>query len=170
MLDHSLVEATPFIYGAGHIRPSLAVDPGLVYDLSGRDYRKFLCAVGYNGTLAKKLIQSQRCTLANKWSLLDFNYPSITVPKLSGSVKVKRILTNVGSPGVYIAQIRQPLGVSVSVEPNTLEFTKTGERQSFQLTMTRDATSLQNTYSFGELLWSDGRHNVRSPIVVGVTV
>ncbi|KAL7128522.1 hypothetical protein ABFS83_13G001500 [Erythranthe nasuta] len=169
--ESSLVEATPFSYGAGHIRPELAVDPGLVYDLSARDYDNFLCATttSYNQTLIKKLIQNNGCLLANTFSLLDFNYPSITVPKLSSSVKVNRILKNVGSPGIYFARIRPPLGVSVFVEPNTLEFTKNGEERRFQLTMTRDTTNVQSTYSFGELLWSDGKHNVRSPIVVGTT-
>ncbi|EYU42731.1 hypothetical protein MIMGU_mgv1a018112mg [Erythranthe guttata] len=126
--ESSLVEATPFSSGAGHI---------------------------------KKLIQNNGCLLANTFSLLDFNYPSITVPKLSSSVKVNRILKNVGSPGIYFARIRPPLGVSVSVEPNTLEFTKNGEEMRFQLTMTRDTTNVQSKYSFGELLWSDGKHNVR---------
>ncbi|KAI3457750.1 hypothetical protein Pfo_014413 [Paulownia fortunei] len=169
MLDQSLVEATPLSYGAGHIRPDLTVDPGLVYDLSGRDYDNFLCATGYNQTIMKKFTKSHTCLFANTLSLLDFNYPSITVPKLSGSVTVNRILKNVGSPGVYVAQMHQPLGVSVSVQPNTLYFGKTGEKRRFQLTMTRNATSVQNTYLFGELLMSDGRHNVRSPIVLGTT-
>ncbi|KAG8387222.1 hypothetical protein BUALT_Bualt03G0230800 [Buddleja alternifolia] len=161
--DLSLVEATPLSYGAGHIRPDLAADPGLVYDLSTRDYDNFLCANGHNQSVVTKFT----CLFANTLNPLDFNYPSITVPKLSGSVKVNRILKNVGSPGIYVAQIRQPLGVSVSVQPSALQFTKIGEERGFQLTVTRDATSVQKTYLFGELLWSDGRHNVRSPIVVG---
>jgi subtilisin family serine protease len=39
--------ATPFATGAGHVRPQLAMDPGLVYDASARDYVDFLCALNY---------------------------------------------------------------------------------------------------------------------------
>lgn len=165
----SLVEGTPFTYGAGLIRPNLAADPGLVFDLSARDYEKFLCAIGYNKTIMKKFTDSYTCPLV-KPNLLNFNYPSITVPRLSGSVTVNRVLKNVGSPGTYVAKIRQPLGVSVSVKPNILQFTKIGEEGKFQLTLTltRNATKAQHIYSFGDLIWSDGRHQVRSPIVVGI--
>ncbi|KAK7394579.1 hypothetical protein VNO78_15111 [Psophocarpus tetragonolobus] len=40
--------ADPFTYGLGHVRPDLAVDPGLVYDLGLTDYLNFLCASGYD--------------------------------------------------------------------------------------------------------------------------
>ncbi|PIM98366.1 Cucumisin [Handroanthus impetiginosus] len=166
MLDQSLVEATPFSYGAGHIRPDLAADPGLVYDLNPSDYDNFLCAHGFNRTIMERLTKRHKC--GNEPSLLDFNYPSITVPKLSCSVTVKRILKNVGSPGIYVARISEPCGVSVSVQPKSLKFGKIDEERKFHLTLVRNkAVSTQNKYLFGELVWSDGRHNVRSPIVVG---
>ncbi|GMI80787.1 hypothetical protein like AT3G46840 [Hibiscus trionum] len=36
-----------FAYGAGHINPLQATDPGLVYDVGEIDYVKFLCGQGY---------------------------------------------------------------------------------------------------------------------------
>ncbi|GJN11265.1 hypothetical protein PR202_ga29443 [Eleusine coracana subsp. coracana] len=39
--------ATPFATGAGHVRPQLALDPGLVYDAGARDYIDFLCSLNY---------------------------------------------------------------------------------------------------------------------------
>lgn len=39
--------ATPFDYGAGHVVPEKARTPGLLYDISVRDYINFLCAFGY---------------------------------------------------------------------------------------------------------------------------
>ncbi|KAL9397931.1 hypothetical protein Peur_006892 [Populus x canadensis] len=38
------LEATPFSYGSGHIRPNRAQDPGLVSDLSINDYLDFLAS------------------------------------------------------------------------------------------------------------------------------
>ena len=43
-------KATPFSYGAGHVQPNRAMDPGLVYDTTIDDYLNFLCALGYNAT------------------------------------------------------------------------------------------------------------------------
>ena len=40
------LEATAFHYGSGHVRPDLAADPGLVYELRVKDYLNFLCAHG----------------------------------------------------------------------------------------------------------------------------
>lgn len=168
MRDSFKVKATPFSYGAGHIRPNRAMDPGLVYDLSINDYLDFLCGSGYNSTLVGKFSEGPyKCP--KHFSLLNFNYPSITVPysKLSSTVTVSRTLKNVGTPGTYAAHVRQPLGVSVSVQPSTLTFDESDEEKSFKLTLELSKTSrVKKDSVFGELLWSDGKHNVRSPIVV----
>lgn len=168
MRDSFKVKATPFSYGAGHIRPNRAMDPGLVYDLSINDYLDFLCGSGYNSTLVGKFSEGPyECP--KHFSLLNFNYPSITVPysNLSSTVTVSRTLKNVGTPGTYAARVRQPLGVSVSVQPSTLTFDESDEEKSFKLTLELSKTSrVKKDSVFGELLWSDGKHYVRSPIVV----
>ncbi|KAH7837867.1 hypothetical protein Vadar_019105 [Vaccinium darrowii] len=165
MLNGSFLEATPFSYGAGHIRPNRAADPGLVYDLNTIDYLNFLCGIGYNQTKIK-LFSNAPYNCPSNFSLIDFNYPSITVPNLSGSVTVSRKVKNVGSPGVYAAHIRHPRGVLISVEPKVLKFDKTGEEKSFKLTLTNKKLGGPGEYEFGQLTWSDGHHYVRSPIVV----
>ncbi|KAF7142884.1 hypothetical protein RHSIM_Rhsim05G0181500 [Rhododendron simsii] len=165
MRDGTSMKATPFSYGAGHVRPNRAADPGLVYDLNANDYLDFLCGIGYNQTTIK-LFSKAPYSCPSNFSLLDFNYPSITVPNLSGSVTVSRTVKNVGSPGVYAASIREPRGVLVSVEPDVLKFDRTGEEKSFKLTLTNKKLGGAGEYVFGKLLWSDGLHHVRSPIVV----
>ncbi|XVE94925.1 hypothetical protein REPUB_Repub02eG0051900 [Reevesia pubescens] len=40
--------ATPLDYGAGHINPNEASDPGLIYDMDTQDYINFLCGLSYN--------------------------------------------------------------------------------------------------------------------------
>ena len=37
-----------FAYGIGHINPTRAVNPGLVYDAREIDYVNFLCGQGYS--------------------------------------------------------------------------------------------------------------------------
>lgn len=171
ILNGSGIEATPFDYGGGHIRPNRAMDPGLVYDLTVNDYLKFLCGMGYNNTVMKKFSNGKN-TCHHKYNLLNFNYPSITVGKLSaaGTTSVFRTLKNVGTPGTYTARVHQPLGVSVSVSPSNLTFGKIGEEKSFKLIMKPKITKESNLTVFGQLLWTDGKHYVRSPIVVSSIV
>ncbi|GAB4841988.1 hypothetical protein Ancab_011947 [Ancistrocladus abbreviatus] len=103
MEDSSHFEATPFEYGARHIQPNHAMDPGFVYDLTFR---------------------------------------------------------------TYVAHVRQPSTVSISIEPMTLKFEKIGEEMSFQVTLKSKAVGEPRGYAFGSLTWSDGHHYARSPIVV----
>ncbi|KAF7140178.1 hypothetical protein RHSIM_Rhsim06G0180800 [Rhododendron simsii] len=158
--------ATPFNYGAGHVQPNRAMDPGLVYDLTPNDYLKFLCALGYNETQISILSGSHyTCPKANI-SLANFNYPSITVPMLNGSTTVTRTVKNVGSPGTYSVSIQNPVGISVSVSPERLMFRKVGEQKSFKVSMKVEEGNKRSDYVFGHLTWSDAKHEVRSPIVV----
>ncbi|KAL6567583.1 hypothetical protein OROGR_001251 [Orobanche gracilis] len=165
MVDADYEKATPFEYGSGHIQPNRAMDPGLVYDLTVDDYLDFLCGLGYNETMIGRFSNSSQYNCPTNYSVLNFNYPSITVPKISGSITVTRKLKNVGHPGTYASRVRDPLGFSISVEPNVMKFDKIGEEKLFRLTIKGDHA--RRGYSFGELSWSDGKHYVRSPIVVG---
>lgn len=165
MLNASYVKATPFEHGAGHIRPNRAMNPGLVYDLTTNDYLNFLCSLGYKQTNIE-LFSDVPYKCPKKVSLWDFNYPSIAVPNLSRKVTVTRKLKNVGSPGIYAARVLNPVGVSVHVKPNKLKFKKVGEEKSFTLTLEDNEPGVARDYVFGGLIWSDGKHYVRSPIVV----
>ncbi|KAL6332693.1 hypothetical protein AAG906_010033 [Vitis piasezkii] len=163
--DSSSDKATPLAYGAGHMQPNQAADPGLVYDLTVNDYLDFLCALGYNQTMLKAFSDNPYKCPASV-SLLDFNYPSITVPNLAGSVTLTRRVTNVGFPGIYAAHISQPTGVSVTVEPSILKFSRIGEEKKFKVTLKANTNAEAKDYVFGQLIWTDDKHHVRSPIVV----
>ncbi|CAA0840276.1 Subtilisin-like protease SBT5.4 [Striga hermonthica] len=76
---------------------------------------------------------------------------------------VTRRLKNVGPPRKYNSLIRQPPGFMVSVESKVLEFKEVGEEKVFKVTI-KAKRGVNSDYYYGELLWSDGRHYVRSPI------
>ncbi|WOK99953.1 subtilisin-like protease SBT5.3 [Canna indica] len=166
ILNSSFTKTTPFAYGSGHVQPNRAMDPGLVYDLETRDYLNFLCSLGYNSTqLAIFSNESYSCS-STPFSIKDLNYPSITIPELSSSIKVTRVVKNVGSPGTYTVRVIQPRGVSVTVNPTSLTFEKVGEEKQFAVTFTKKDGKSYNDYVFGSLIWSDGKHYVRTPLVV----
>ncbi|XP_021812574.1 subtilisin-like protease SBT5.3 [Prunus avium] len=98
VLNASFYRATPFSYGAGHVNPNCAMDPGLVYDLSLNDYLNFLCSNGYNETQIEMFSEETYKCPKPAISLTNLNYPSITVPKLNGSLVVTRTVKNVGTP------------------------------------------------------------------------
>lgn len=175
--------STPFDYGAGHVDPVSALDPGLVYDLTVDDYLGFLCALNYGpsqiNTLARR---NYTCDASKKYSLGDFNYPSFSVAfktatqggdntTTSGPTMVKytRALTNVGTPGTYKVAIKsESQAVKIEVEPDTLSFSKPNEKQSYTVTFTAGSMP-SSTNSFARIEWSDGQHVVGSPVAFSWT-
>jgi hypothetical protein len=75
-------------------------------------------------------------------------------------------LKNVGTPSLYRVNIRAPGGISVKVEPRSLKFDKINEEKMFKVTLEAKKGFKSNDYVFGEITWSDGKHHVRSPVVV----
>ncbi|GJN11247.1 hypothetical protein PR202_ga29423 [Eleusine coracana subsp. coracana] len=72
--------ATPFDTGAGHVRPQLAMDPGLVYDAGARDYVDFLCALNYTVQQLQRFAPDlANCTRTLPGGPAGLNYPSFVV-------------------------------------------------------------------------------------------
>ena len=168
MLDSTRVNANPFAYGAGHVQPNHAVDPGLVYDLNITDYINYLCNRGYKGSRLT-VFYGKRYICPKSFNLLDFNYPTITIPKLKigDSLNVTRTLTNVGPPSTYTVHIQTPHEVLISVEPKVLNFKEKGEKKEFRVTFSlKTQTNNSTDYVFGSLDWTDCKHHVRSSIVI----
>ncbi|CAL1401291.1 unnamed protein product [Linum trigynum] len=51
------VPATVFDMGSGHVDPSKALNPGLVYDIEPDDYISYLCGLGYNDKQVRTIVQ-----------------------------------------------------------------------------------------------------------------
>nr|TKS18272.1 hypothetical protein D5086_0000005210 [Populus alba] len=143
----------------------MTTDPGLVYDLTVNDFLNYLCSRGYTAK-DLKLFTDKPYTCPESFSLTDFNYPSISAINLNDTITVTRRVKNVGSPGKYYIHVREPTGVLVSVTPATLEFKKLGEEKTFKVTFKLAPKWKLKDYTFGVLSWSDGKHFVRSPLVV----
>ncbi|KAK2388402.1 subtilisin protease SBT5.4 [Trifolium repens] len=165
ILNATYSHTTPFSYGSGHVQPNKAMDPGLVYDTTFNDYFNFLCALGYNETQISVFLKAPHQCHKN-FSIINLNYPSITVPNLSRSVTVTRTLKNVGAPATYIVHVQNPNGITVSVKPNILEFKHVGEEKKFEAKLKVKKGKATKNYVFGKMVWSDGKHYVKSPIVV----
>ncbi|XP_027350604.1 subtilisin-like protease Glyma18g48580 [Abrus precatorius] len=158
--------ATPFAYGSGHVRPDLAIDPGLVYDLTLTDYLNFLCASGYDQQLISALNFNRTFICSGSHRVTDLNYPSITLPNLGlKPVNITRTVTNVGPPSTYNAKAQLPAH-NIAVVPNSLTFKKVGEKKTFQVIVQAKSAIKRGEYQFGDLQWTNGKHVVRSPITV----
>ncbi|RZC76278.1 hypothetical protein C5167_000460 [Papaver somniferum] len=112
---------TPLNYGSGHINPSAALDPGLIYDYNTSDIINFLCS---RPGLFPSLVECPNPPIPT----YNLNYPSIGVSELNGHVSVRRTVTYCGQgPTVFRGNFKAPVGVTVTVEPKKLEFIKAGE-------------------------------------------
>ncbi|KAF7135988.1 hypothetical protein RHSIM_Rhsim08G0095800 [Rhododendron simsii] len=164
--------STPFAYGAGHVDPIKALDPGLIYDLNASDYLSFLCAINYTTSEISVLIKKNfTCDPKVEYNVTNLNYPSFAVRLKSGGnastvVKYTRTLTNVGQAATYNVSVNMKNEtVKVLVQPDSLSFCQLNERQSYTVTFT--ACSLpSNSFAYGSLTWSDGKHVVGSPIAI----
>jgi hypothetical protein len=166
MRDHDGKEANAFAYGAGNVHPNRAVDPGLVYDAAPEDYYSFLCSMGFRTADVGRLSAGKFACPAKAPAMEDLNYPSIVVPGLRVTQTVTRRLRNVGRPAKYLVSWRAPIGITMEVKPAVLEFTKVGEEKAFNVTVTSQKDKIGMGYVFGRLVWTDGTHYVRSPVVV----
>lgn len=142
----------PFAQGAGHVNPTAALDPGLVYDIGEADYRKYLCGAGVAGQCAGGQIPGY-----------DLNLASIAVGNVLGSVTINRSVTNVSATASsFTSQISVP-GYTAVVSPATLSI-EPGQTRPFTVTLTRNGAP-ENAWQYGTLTWTGGGHTVRSPVI-----
>ena len=142
----------PFGQGAGHIDPTAALNPGLVYDIAPADYRKYMCGMGMTAQCGGGQIAGY-----------ELNLPSISVGNVLGNVTINRSVTNVsGADATYTGRIVVP-GYEATVSPATLTIPK-DQTRSFTVTLTRAGAPL-NVWQFGQLTWTNGSQVVRSPVV-----
>lgn len=146
----------PWAQGAGHVAPSVAAHPGLVYDMTEIDYARFLCGLNAN------VYSPATCSAIGTVAPYNLNLASITAADVLGTLTLKRTVTNVGESSATYASTATLPGFTVQVVPPTLTLAP-GEKGSFTVKLTR-TSAVPNTWSYGQLVWSDGTTNVRSPL------
>ncbi|CAL5341293.1 unnamed protein product [Camellia sinensis] len=176
MIDEATTKlSTPYEFGSGHLNLDLAMDPGLVYDITNDDYVSFLCSVGYGPKTIQVITRSPVNCPRKRPSPENLNYPSIAAlfsssPSGVSSKTFIRTATNVGPVNsVYGVKVESPKGVTVTVKPPKMVFSERVSRVRYAVTVTVDRKNLvldDSGAAYGSVSWLDGKHVVRSPIVV----
>ncbi|KAM7494154.1 hypothetical protein LguiB_028763 [Lonicera macranthoides] len=159
-------QANYYELGAGQVIPSMANDPGLVYDIQPDDYIRYLCGLGYTNQqvtiIARRPIS---CSPGFAIPEAQLNYPSFTIRLTSFPQSYTRTVTNVGDAiSSYTVTIRMPSQVNVVVTPNSLNFTRVNQQLTYSVTFSRAVTT--PTTIQGYLTWASSRHAVRSQMSV----
>lgn len=140
------------------------------------DYLNFLCASNFNTRQIEVISRRQvSCSGVQQVNMWDLNYPSILVsfdasaPSKSELV-VNRTVTYVGDgDSTFTIKITNPKGVTVAVDQEKLIFKKKGQQQSYMVRILSEKVGPHHNYSGSEsgyLVWTNGKHQVTSPIVV----
>ncbi|KAJ0097869.1 hypothetical protein Patl1_29074 [Pistacia atlantica] len=157
-----------FAVGAGHVNPSKANDPGLVYDIQPDDYIPYLCGLNYTDQQVGSIVQRNvQCSNVSIIPEAELNYPSFSIILNSTTPQTyTRTVTNVGqAQSPYYPMIVAPPGVGVSVKPDGIMFTATNQTAKYSVTFTK-IQNIDAEFAQGYLNWVSNEHTVRSPIVV----
>jgi hypothetical protein len=157
-------DATPLNFGAGHVVPGSAFDPGLVYDSGELEWYQYTCGIGQLQLVGG----ADFCNQIGSIDPSDLNYPSISIGDLPGAQTITRTVTNVSKhPGLYLPVVTAPAGFKVKVSKPLL-IVLPGKTATFKVTITRTTAAI-GEWAFGSLTLKEfgtGHHVVTSPIAV----
>lgn len=164
--DNSL--SNPWAHGAGHVDPQKALSPGLVYDISIKEYITFLCSLDYTPDQIKVITKHPNVSCATKFrDPGQLNYPSFSV--LFGNkrvVRYTRMLTNVGlAKSAYNVTVNGPETVGIDVKPTQLVFERVGDKKRYTVTFVAKKGAIPSAgAAFGSIVWANAEHQVKSPV------
>jgi subtilisin family serine protease len=158
--EDGVTPADPFDFGAGHVAPNAAADPGLVHPVAFDEYRAFLRSQG----LCRLCFGTSPAPVV---AATELNVPSVTIRALAGIRTVTRKVKNVGPAAKYRVNVTAPPGVDVTVTPSELTV-GAGATATYRIALAANRRASFERYAFGSLTWSDGKggHQVRVPLVI----
>ncbi|KAJ9173502.1 hypothetical protein P3X46_016625 [Hevea brasiliensis] len=167
IVDERLLPADILATGAGHVNPSRASDPGLVYDIQPDDYIPYLCGLGYTDRDITYLAQRKvKCSEVQSIPEAQLNYPSFSIMFGPKTQTYTRTITNVGpATSSYTVSVAPPPGVDIKIMPSKIVFTKAKEKATYAVTFTKTSNENNGAFVQGHLKWDSDHHSVRSPIL-----
>ncbi|KDP25552.1 hypothetical protein JCGZ_20708 [Jatropha curcas] len=167
IVDERLLPADILALGAGHVAPSRASDPGLVYDIQPDDYIPYLCGLGYSDREITYIVQKKvKCSEVQSIPDTQLNYPSFSFVFGLKTQTYTRTLTNVGpANSSYTLSVFPPPGVEIAVSPSKIVFSKVKQTATYTVTFTNTVGTTESLAQ-GYLKWVSDQYSVRSPILV----
>ncbi|XP_031123760.1 subtilisin-like protease SBT1.7 [Ipomoea triloba] len=168
ILDERLVPADVFATGGGHVNPSRASDPGLIYDLNPDDYIPYLCGLNYTDQEIQQIVQRKvECSQVTSIPEAQLNYPSFAIWLGQTSLTYSRTVTNVGEANsMYTVKVSPIPGVDVGVTPDTLVFTEVNQKLTYNISFSPSSTPVDEDMVQGAIAWVSQNHIVKSPIAL----
>ncbi|PRQ17915.1 putative cucumisin [Rosa chinensis] len=172
IMDETLFAADLFAIGAGHVNPSKANDPGLIYDTQPDDYIPYMCGLNYTdqqiAIVTRKLV---KCSEVGAIPEAQLNYPtfSLFIDPAGKPQHYTRTVKNVGpAKSTYELAVVSPHNIDISVQPEELTFTEVNQTMTYHVVFTAQKGAAKNGIKFsqGYLSWVSHQHSVRSQISV----
>ncbi|KAG5622353.1 hypothetical protein H5410_007571 [Solanum commersonii] len=158
--DEKLNPADLLTIGSGHVNPSKANNPGLVYDIQPQDYVPYLCGLKYTDQQVSTIVNKKvHCT--SSIAEAELNYPSFSIDLGSSAQTYTRTVTNVGEANsTYTVEVIGVEGVVLSINPRILKFSALNQKLSYEVTFKR---STSTDSSQGYINWSSGKYSLELP-------
>ncbi|PRQ23942.1 putative cucumisin [Rosa chinensis] len=172
ILDQTLLAADLFAIGAGHVNPSKANDPGLIYDIQPEDYIPYLCGLNYTSKQISAITQQKvSCSKVGVIPEAQLNYPTFCIYIESGGEpqNYTRTLTNVGpANSTYKLAPLRLHKMDITVLPEVLTFTEVNQKLTYRVVFAaQDGAGKDGIpFSQGYLSWVSRQHSVNSQISV----
>jgi subtilisin family serine protease len=169
IVDQTLLPADIFATGAGHVNPSKANNPGLVYDIQPDDYIPYLCGLNYTDENVGVIVQRAgvKCKEVGTIPEAQLNYPSFSLILGSSSQTYTRTVTNVGGANsTYTLEVLVPQGIGMEISPPNITFTEVNQKANYRVTFFQQGNKVIGDFSQGHLKWVSNQYSVRSPISV----